>query len=42
MRITGKIRQDWSNHFQHLATPQENPKFDRDYKQLVDGDIVVI
>ena len=37
-----EIRNGWAEHFQILATPQENPRFDEEYKQMVDLDIDVI
>ena len=37
-----QIREGWATHFQQLATPLENPRFDQSYKQLVDADIEAI
>ena len=37
-----EIRDGWAKHFQKLATPQENPNFDNDYKEMVDQDIEII
>ena len=37
-----EIRNGWAEHFQTLATPQENPRFDEEYKQMVDLDVEVI
>ena len=39
-----EIRKGWSEHFQELATPMSNPKFDEQYtcKQMVDADVEVI
>ena len=36
------IREGWATHFQHLATPMENPKFDQEYKQMVNADVEAI
>ena len=36
------IREGWATHFQHLATPMENPEFDQEYKQMVDADVEAI
>ena len=30
-----EIRKGWAEHFQELATPLSNPKFDEQYKQMV-------
>ena len=37
-----EIRKGWAEHFQELATPLSNPKFDEQYKQMVDADVQVI
>ena len=37
-----EIRESWAEHFQKLATPSENPKFDQHYKQMVDSDVEAI
>ncbi|MEW8546334.1 MAG: reverse transcriptase family protein, partial [Candidatus Thiodiazotropha sp.] len=37
-----QIREGWAAHFQQLATPLENPRFDQDYKRLVDSDVEAI
>ena len=37
-----EIRKGWAEHFQELATPLSNPKFDEQYKQMVDADVHVI
>ena len=37
-----EIRDGWAKHFQKLATPQENPNFDNDYKEMADQDIEII
>ena len=37
-----QIREGWATHFQQLATPLENPRFDQSYKQLVDAYIDAI
>lgn len=37
-----EIRNGWAEHFQILATPQENPNFDEEYKLMVDLDVEVI
>ena len=34
-----EIRKGWAEHFQELATPLSNPKFDEQYKQMVDADV---
>ena len=37
-----EIREGWAEHFQKLATPSENSKFDQHYKQMVDSDVEAI
>ena len=37
-----EIRTGWAEHFQELATPLSNPRFDEKYKQMVDADVEVI
>ena len=32
----------WSEHFKHLATPQDNPGFDDPQKSFIDEDILVM
>ena len=34
-----EVCQGWATHFQNLASPLQNEKFDSDYKRLVDMDI---
>ena len=34
-----EVCQGWTAHFQNLALPLQNEKFDSDYKRLVDMDI---
>ena len=37
-----EIHRGWAEHFQEQATPLSNPKFDKQYKQMVDVDVEVI
>ncbi|MCG7892397.1 MAG: reverse transcriptase family protein, partial [Candidatus Thiodiazotropha endolucinida] len=37
-----EMRQGWATHFQTLATPLDNPSFDKQYKQMVDADVECI
>ena len=36
------IREGWATNFQRLATPMENDRFDREYKGVVDLDVIAI
>ena len=38
----GQIREGWADHFQRLASPLENTRFDKEYKQMVDLDVEAI
>ena len=37
-----QIREGWADHFQRLAPPLENTRFDKEYKQMVDLDVEAI
>ena len=37
-----EIRRGWVEHFQKLATPLENPSFDKQYTQMMDLDVEII
>ena len=37
-----EIRAGWATHFQRLAAPMENDRFDSEYKEMVDLDVMAI
>ena len=37
-----EIREGWAEHFERLATPADNSRFDQQYNQLIDLDVDVI
>ena len=36
-----EIREGWATHFQRLATPMESDRFDSEYKEMIDLDVIV-
>ena len=37
-----QIREGWADHFQRLASPLENTRFEKEYKQMMDLDMEAI